>query len=101
MQINAILAHLNAFAPLSLQEDYGNAGLIVGNAEAEATGVLVTLDSTEPVIDEAISKGCNVVVAHHPILFGKRSSLTGRDYVERTMIKAIKNDVAICGPYQS
>lgn len=95
MQINAILQQLESLAPLSLQEDYDNAGLIVGDRAAHCAGVLCTLDSTEDVIDEAVEKGCNLVVAHHPILFGKRSSLTGRDYVERTLIKAIKADVAV------
>lgn len=95
MQINTILRQLEQWAPRSLQEDYDNAGLIVGNAAAEATGVVVSLDSTEDVVDEAIRKGANLVVAHHPILFGKKRSLTGRDYVERTLLKAIKHDIAL------
>ncbi len=95
MTIKDITTYLESFAPLAYQESYDNAGLIVGNASAEVTGVLVTLDSTEEVIDEAIAKGCNLVVAHHPIIFKGLKKLTGKNYIERTIIKAIKNDVAI------
>lgn len=95
MQIKAILSQLEQWAPPSLQEKYDNARLIVGDKDLEATGALVSLDCTEEVVDEAIARGCNVVIAHHPILFGKRSSITGKDYVERALLKAIKNDVAL------
>jgi len=67
--IRALTACLEAWAPLAYQESYDNAGLIVGNPATPVEGVLVTLDATEAVIDEAIAKGCNVVVAHHPIVF--------------------------------
>ena len=86
---------MEQLAPLAYQESYDNAGLIVGDANTEITGVLVTLDATEAVIDEAIAKGCNVVVAHHPIVFKGLKRLNGRNYVERSVIKAIKNDVAL------
>lgn len=90
------IAHfLEDLAPLSLQENYDNSGLLVGNNNTICTGILVSLDCTEAVIDEAIANGCNMVVAHHPIVFGGLKKLTGRNYVERTVIKAIKNDVAI------
>lgn len=95
MIIKELTTYLEAIAPLAYQESYDNAGLIVGNASAEVSGVLVTLDSTEEVIDEAIAKGCNLVVAHHPIIFKGLKKLTGKNYIERTIIKAIKNDVAI------
>lgn len=95
MTIKDITTYLEGFAPLAYQESYDNAGLIVGDASTEVTGVLVTLDSTEEVIDEAIAKGCNLVVAHHPIIFKGLKKLTGKNYIERTIIKAIKNDVAI------
>ena len=94
-QIRHLTAHLEAFAPLAYQESYDNAGLIVGDPDADVTGVLVSLDATEAVVDEAIAKGCNVVVAHHPIVFRGLKKLNGKTYVERTVIKAIKNDVAI------
>lgn len=86
---------LELLAPLPFQESYDNAGLIVGDAQVEVTGVLVTLDSTEAVLDEAIAKGCNLIIAHHPIVFKGLKKLNGKNYVERTVIKAIKNDVAI------
>ena len=95
MKIKELTNHLEALAPLAYQENYDNAGLIVGNPNTEITGVLVCLDSTEAVIDEAIAKGCNLVVAHHPIVFKGLKKLNGKNYVERTIIKAIKNDIAI------
>ncbi len=86
---------LERFAPTAYQESYDNAGLIVGNPQTVITGVLVTLDSTEEVLEEALQKGCNVIVAHHPIVFKGLKQLTGKNYVERVILKAIKNDLAI------
>ena len=94
-KIKDIIAHLEGIAPTALQESYDNAGLITGNPNTPVQGVLVSLDCTEPIIEEAISKGCNLVIAHHPIIFKGLKKLTGRNYVERTVIKAIKHDVAI------
>ena len=95
MQIATILAHLESIAPLAWQEKYDNAGLLTGNGEWECTGVLVTLDTTEAVVREAVSRKCNLIVAHHPIIFGGLKKITGKNYVERTVIAAIKNDIAI------
>ena len=95
MKIKEITNHLETIAPLSYQESYDNAGLIVGDKNTEVTGVIVCLDSTEAIIEEAIEKGCNLIVAHHPIVFGGLKKFTGKNYVERTVIKAIKNDIAI------
>lgn len=95
MKISEVIAHLEKLAPTAYQESYDNAGLIVGNPTDEVKGVLVTLDSTEDVIEEAIQRGCNLVVAHHPIVFKGLKKITGKNYVERTIIKAIKNDIAI------
>lgn len=95
MQIYQLTKILEQFAPTTYQESYDNAGLITGNPQSDITGVLVTLDSTEAIIDEAIALGCNVVVAHHPIVFKGLRQLTGKNYVERTVIKAIKNDIAL------
>ena len=95
MEIGDILAALERFAPLSFQEDYDNAGLQLGLTKVEATGVLLCLDITEDVIDEAVACGCNLVVSHHPLVFRPIKSITGRNYVERCIIKAIKNDIAI------
>lgn len=93
--IKQLTQHLESHAPLAYQESYDNAGLITGHPEMEISGVLVSLDCTEEVVDEAIAKGCNVVVAHHPIVFSGLKKLNGKNYVERTVIKAIKHDVAI------
>jgi dinuclear metal center YbgI/SA1388 family protein len=95
MQLKQLTQYLEQIAPPCYQESYDNSGLIVGDPNIEITGVLTALDSTEAVIDEAIEKGCNVVVVHHPIVFKGLKSLTGRSYVERVVIKAIKADVAI------
>jgi dinuclear metal center YbgI/SA1388 family protein len=93
--IKDITNAIEAFAPLNLQEDYDNAGLITGNSNAECTGVLFSLDCTEAVIEEALQKKCNLVIAHHPIVFKGLKKLTGSTYVERTIISSIKKDVAI------
>lgn len=95
MTIKEITNHLEQLAPLPYQESYDNAGLIVGNANTSVSGILICLDSTEAIIDEAIAKGCNLVIAHHPIIFKGLKKLTGKNYIERTIIKAIKNDIAI------
>jgi len=95
MLIKNVIAELAFIAPPSLQESYDNAGLITGHPDWTCQGVLCTLDATEEVILEAISKGCNLVVAHHPILFRGVKKLNGKNYVEKAIITAIKNDVAI------
>ena len=94
-QIRHLTAYIEALAPLAYQESYDNAGLIVGDPSTEITGVLISLDTTEAVVDEAFAKGCNVIVAHHPIVFKGLKKLNGKTYVERTVIKAIKHDIAI------
>ena len=96
MKIREIIGALEEFAPLSLQDSYDNAGLQIGLTEdAEATGALLCLDVTEDVLDEAVRRGCNMVVSHHPLLFRPCKSITGADYIERCIIKAIKNDIVI------
>jgi len=96
MKIREIIGALESVAPLSLQDSYDNAGLQLGLAEdVEASGALLCLDVTEEVIDEAVQLGCNIIVSHHPLLFRPLKSITGRDYIERCVIKAIKNDIAI------
>lgn len=95
MKIQEILSVLEEMAPLGYAEDFDNVGLLVGNASTEATGVLVCHDALENVIDEAISKNCNLVVCFHPILFSGIKKITGKNYVERAILKAIKNDIAI------
>lgn len=95
VKIREVTDFLEQIAPRAYQESYDNAGLITGNPDMEVTGVLVSLDAIETVIDEAVEQGCNLVVAHHPIVFKGLKSLTGKNYVERTIIKAIQNDIAI------
>lgn len=95
MQLKTIIEALETLAPKSFQEDYDNSGLLVGSPQMEVSKLLFCLDSTVAVVDEAIEKGANVIVAHHPIVFGGLKSLTGKNYIERTVIKAIKNDIAI------
>ena len=95
MKIKELIQCLEAYAPPVLQESYDNAGLITGSSGWECTGVLCALDSTEDIVQEAIAKKCNLIVAHHPILFKGLKRINGNNYVERTIIKAIKNDIAI------
>ena len=95
MKIKEILSVLEEMAPLAYAEDFDNVGLLVGDQNAEATGVLVCHDAIENVIDEAVAKKCNLVVCFHPILFSGLKKITGKNYVERAIIKAIKNDIAI------
>lgn len=95
MKIKEITQFLEKIAPLKYQESYDNSGLILGNKENEVTSVLVCLDSTEEVVDEAIENGCNLIIAHHPIIFSGIMKLTEKNHVERALVKAIKNDVAI------
>ncbi len=93
MKTKDLIKHLDSFAPYAYQESYDNSGLIVGNPEDEIKGILVSLDVTEKVIDEAIQHHCNVIVSHHPILFKAIKKLTGSNYVERVIIKAIQHNI--------
>lgn len=95
MKITQIIQSLEQFAPPTYQETYDNSGLLTGNSFDELIGVLITLDCTESIVEEAISNDCNLIIAHHPIIFGGLKSLTGKNYVERTIIKAIKNNICI------
>jgi dinuclear metal center YbgI/SA1388 family protein len=95
MKIKEIISVLEEMAPLAYAEDFDNVGLLVGNQDEEATGILVCHDALENIIDEAIVKNCNLVVCFHPILFSGLKKITGKNYVERAVIKAIKNDIAI------
>ncbi len=95
MQIRELLSFFNQWAPFQLAEDYDNVGLLVGKPETEINGVLVSLDATEDVVDEAIARNCNVVVSHHPILFKGLKKLNGQNYVARCVEKAIRNGVSL------
>lgn len=95
IKIKDVTSHLEQLAPISYQESYDNAGLITGKENWVVTGILITLDCTEAVVEEAIQKKCNLIVAHHPIVFRGLKKITGKTYVERTIIKALKNDICI------
>ncbi len=96
MKIKHVLSALEHYAPLPLQEGYDNAGLQVGLTEAvEVSGALLCLDVTEAVVDEALAKGCNLIVSHHPLIFRKLACVSDADYVQRTVRKAVKNDITI------
>lgn len=95
MQIKDITQYLETIAPLALQESYDNSGLIVGDREAPVKGILISLDCTEEVVQEAIEKGCNLIVSHHPIVFSGLKKITGANYIERVVIKAIQNNIAL------
>ncbi|MBP6731244.1 MAG: Nif3-like dinuclear metal center hexameric protein [Chitinophagales bacterium] len=95
MKIKDITDYLETIAPLPYQESYDNSGLIVGDSSALVKKVLITLDVTEAVVEEAIRDKCQLIIAHHPIVFGGLKKLNGKNYVERVVIKAIKNNIAI------
>ncbi len=95
--IAEVISFLERIAPPQLQESYDNSGLICGDRTAEVKGIIVSLDAIESVVDEAIETGVNLIVSHHPIVFSGLISLTGANYVERTVIKAIKHDIALYG----
>ena len=95
MKVSDVISFLESLAHPSLQENYDNAGLIIGDKNWECSGVICSLDATEEVIKEAIAKNCNLLVAHHPIIFGGLKKINGKNYVEKAVIAAIKNDIAI------
>lgn len=96
-KIKDVLNYLESIAPISYQEAYDNSGLALGDANSDVTGVLITLDITEAVVQEAIDTNANLIIAHHPLIFKGLKKLTGKSYVERSVIKAIKNDICIYG----
>jgi dinuclear metal center YbgI/SA1388 family protein len=95
MIVQDVINYLEELAPLAYAEDFDNVGLLVGNKNAKITGILVTLDTLEAVVDEAINEKCNLIVSFHPIIFKGLKKLTGKSYVERVVMKAIKHDIAI------
>ena len=93
--VKEIAKAIEDFAPRHLQEDFDNAGLQVGDPDMEVKEVLVCLDVTEEILDEAIAKQCNLIVTHHPLIYGGIKEITGRNLTQKIVIKAIKNDIAI------
>src|SRR5680860_483376 len=94
-QIRTVTDFLENIAPLELQEDYDNAGLITGSPHWHVSGVLCTLDCTPEVVQEAIEEECNLIVCHHPIIFRGLKKLSGDSYIVRTVVQAIRHDIAI------
>ena len=95
MRITDVIDVLERWAPPALQEEYDNSGLQVGDRKAEARAALIALDCTEAVVAEAVERGCNLIIAHHPVIFRGLKSITGRNGVERTLLAAIRGNVAI------
>ncbi|MBT8244665.1 MAG: Nif3-like dinuclear metal center hexameric protein [Winogradskyella sp.] len=95
MVVQDVINHLHDLAPLAYAEDFDNVGLLVGDKNQSVSGILVTLDTLEAVVDEAIENNCNLIVSFHPIIFKGLKKLTGKNYVERVVIKAIQNNIAI------
>lgn len=95
MIVQDVINHLEKLAPIAYAEDFDNVGLLVGDKNNKLTGILVTLDTLETVIEEAIDKKCNLIVSFHPIIFKGLKKLTGKNYVERVVMKAIKHDISI------
>lgn len=95
MKIREILQAIEQIAPIPLQESFDNTGVQVGDVNQEAKGAVLCIDVTEAVIEEAVSFGCNLIIAHHPLAFKSFKSLTGRTYIERCMIKACKHDIVV------
>ncbi|TAJ09307.1 Nif3-like dinuclear metal center hexameric protein [Marinilabiliaceae bacterium JC017] len=95
MTIRDVARELESLAPLALKEDFDNVGLLIGDDNWSVSSILITLDITEEVMQEAIDKACNLIVAHHPIMLSGVKKITGRNYTERIIQMAIKNDIAI------
>ena len=95
MLVQDVCVAMEKWAPIAWQESYDNSGLLIGHIDAPVTGILISLDCTEEVVDEAIKRGCNMIVSHHPIIFKGLKKLTGANYVEKTVIKAIKNSISL------
>ncbi len=93
--INDVIIYLEELVPLSYQEPYDNCGLLIGNRSMEVTNILVTVDCTEEVLDEAVKNNCNLIITHHPLIFSGLKKITGSNYTERTVLKAIKSDIAV------
>src|SRR5690606_16647891 len=95
MQLRELIAYLETIAPPELQEDYDNAGLITGHPLQEVSKAIISLDCTEKVLEEALGVGAQLVISHHPIVFSGLKRFTGSTYVERTVMKALRNNIAI------
>jgi dinuclear metal center YbgI/SA1388 family protein len=101
MKLSELCTYLDAAIPLSFQESYDNSGLQTGSPESEVSAALLTIDVTDEVIAEAVTKCCNLIISHHPLIFNGIKKITGRSYTERALVRAIKNDIAIYSAHTS
>jgi dinuclear metal center YbgI/SA1388 family protein len=101
MQVHDVVSLFDDFAPVVYQESYDNSGLQIGSPQMEVKGILLTIDITEDVVDEAVSTGCNLIVSHHPLLFNGLKRITDASYTERTVTKAIRNNIAVISSHTS
>src|SRR5690606_32905684 len=95
MKLQQIISILEEMAPVAYAEDFDNVGLLVGDINQQINGILVCHDALENVVEEALREKCNLIVCFHPIIFSGMKKITGKNYVERAVLKAIKNDIAI------
>ena len=95
MRVIEIAKIIDSWMPTSIAEDFDNVGLIIGDPESNITSILVTLDTTEDVVEEAINKGCNLIVSYHPIIFNGLKQITNDSYVQKSVIKAVKNNISV------
>ena len=95
MRVIEIAKIIDSWMPTSIAEDFDNVGLIIGDPESKITSILVTLDTTEDVVEEAINKGCNLIVSYHPIIFNGLKQITNDSYVQKSVIKAVKNNISV------
>ena len=95
MKVSEIAKIIDNWMPTSIAEDFDNVGLIIGDPESKITSILVTLDTTENVVEEAINKGCNLIVSYHPIIFNGLKQITNNSYVQKSVIKAVKNNISV------
>jgi dinuclear metal center YbgI/SA1388 family protein len=95
MRLSVLIKHLEAYAPVNYQEGYDNSGLLIGSPDQDVHSALVALDCTEQIVDEAISLGCNLIITHHPIVFKGLKRITGKTYVERVVLKAVRHNIAL------
>ena len=95
MRVIEIAKIIDSWMPTSIAEDFDNVGLIIGDPESNITSILVTLDTTEDVVEEAINKGCNLIVSYHPIIFNGLKQITNDNYVQKSVIKAVKNNISV------
>lgn len=95
MKVSELTQYLESIAPVAFQESYDNSGLIVGDYDKSIHKALISLDCTEEVVDEAIATGCDIIISHHPIVFKGLKRFNNNNYIEKAVIKAIKNDIAL------